>query len=94
MSRTPTSETAAPNKSGRWVSAAPINNPPFDTPTMAIFPALGVFHLDQGLGGSNKIIKHVLLVFLHPCLMPPPAIFSAAAQIWESKNTPLLIQLA
>ena len=35
MSITPTSALAASNRSGRWLTTAPINSPPFDPPWIA-----------------------------------------------------------
>jgi hypothetical protein len=37
MSSTPTSGIAAPNRSGRSVSAAPTSRPPFEPPLIASF---------------------------------------------------------
>src|SRR6266478_2080360 len=82
MSMTPTSGSAAPNKSGRSLSTAPTSRP---------VAAAGnrqcclrrIFLGDQPVGGGDEVIEDLLLVQLCSRQVPLLAVLTAAAKIGD-----------
>ena len=78
---TPTCGTAAANRSGRCSSTAPTSKPPFDRAEDREALAAGPVLRRQIFGGGDEVIEYILLVRLHPRLVPGAPVLSAAAQI-------------
>ena len=80
---TPTPGSAAPNNSGRCVSAAPTEQSAVAAPEDRQALGVGVLLADQVLGSRDEIVEDILLLELGAGLVPFLAVFTAAAQVGD-----------
>src|SRR6185437_15833450 len=78
MSRSGCQQSTARNSSGRCVVTVPTSNPPLLPPRMASFSR------------GNKVIKDVLLLVQHACVVPFLSEFATTAKICHRVESALL----